>query len=81
MTFKLADIKKSQDNLYYQYVIAQAALDKALSSPQDPSLVFGPMEDWDRPDPNETLPTWNLWGDAGLITRLHIYSPYPKNPA
>jgi hypothetical protein len=78
----ILQIEKSPVSVHYQYLAAQAVVDKALSSPQDPSFsLCGPMEDWERPNPNEALPHWNLWGDAGLITRLHIYSPYPKNPA
>lgn len=43
-----------------------------------PSNLSGPMEDYERPNPNEPLPHWNLWGDAGLLTRPHIYSAYQK---
>lgn len=75
----LAQVKKSPVSPYYQFLAAQAVVDKALSSPQDPSPVFGPMEDWVRPDPNAQLPLWNIWGDAGMVTRKNPTDPYPKN--
>ncbi len=58
------------------YKIAQKIVAEYLAKPPLTLPNTGPTEDYIRPDPNAPLPLWNLWGDAGLITRLHIYSPY-----
>lgn len=77
----LNQIPKSKTSLHMQYLAAQAILERHLSSPQDPSssLLLGPMEDYERPNPNQPLPDWNLWGDAGIVTRKNPTDPYPKN--
>ena len=77
--FLLQNAPKNQVSLKYQFDLAQAIKDRHLSTPQDPSPVFGPMEDWERPDPNAPLPLWNLWGDAGMLTRKNPTDPYPKS--
>ena len=62
-----------------QYLIAQSIVNRAIAEAKAaPIDLNGPMEDWQRPNPNEPLPHWNLWGDAGLLTRPHIHTPYAK---
>lgn len=62
-----------------QYLAAEAITKRAIAEAKaSPPPTTGPMEDWERADPNEPLPTWNLWGDAGLLTRPHIHTPYAK---
>lgn len=56
------------------YWLAEIAVEKALATPPMPPQIS--TEDWDRPDPNPPLPSWNLWGDAGLVTRKHPWQPY-----
>lgn len=72
---------KSDSNLTFklQYLAAQAIMKRAIAiAKASPPPTTGPMEDWERPDPNTSLPMWNLWGDAGLVTRLTIYAPYSR---
>lgn len=65
--------------LKLQYLAAEAVTKRAIAEAKaSPPDLTGPMEDWERPDPNASLPMWNLWGDAGLITRLTIYTPYAR---
>lgn len=56
------------------YWLAEIAVEKALATPPTPPQTG--TEDWVRPDPNETLVTWNLWGDAGMVTRKYPWQPY-----
>jgi len=61
------------------FLAAQKAVDALHTcGPMQPAPLLCPMDDWERPDPNQPLPLWDLWGDAGLLTRPHIYARYSK---
>ena len=64
---------QSIEKIYLLEEKAVAALPRPVPTP-GPT----PPEDWEREDLNAPLPLWNLWGDAGLVTRLHIYALYHK---
>ena len=63
----------------FQYLIAQTIVNKAIAeakanTPQFP--LTGPMEDCEQLDIDSPPSHWNTWGDAGLLTRPHIYAKY-----
>ena len=75
----LAKIEASRLSIGCCFHLAELILNSSRLPTQDPVFSLDlEMEDWERPDPNEPLPMWNIWGDAGLLTRPDIYSAYAK---
>jgi len=67
------------DIIRIQWFTAELISKRSLRSPPKPETEPIALDaDWEREDPNRPLPEWNTWGDAGLLTRPDIYSPYTK---
>jgi hypothetical protein len=78
-TMRSNEARLSVITLKLQYLAAQAIVNKHIAETKaSPPDLRGPLLDPPRPDLDTPPPHWNTWGDAGLLTRPHIYAPYTK---